>query len=246
MAAIVAATTTATAAALELVDLFVEAVEFLLGELTFAFGFLDRGEDAVEVAHDGFEAVADAIDLTAEDAVDITVALVAAVTAATVPVAASVAAAAIITTVASATITARTIAIIATRRFTVGLSASFEKFVRLMRLVGRDFGNAFAFRRFINGGGNIFVFVTRAVFAFGFAFAIIVVFRRARSFAIRWFFRGITFARRAIVIATSATASAWTAATAATHGTTSAAAATAPAAFTVTAVAAFAAGTIGT
>jgi hypothetical protein len=223
--------------------LFVQRVQFLLGKLTFAFGFLERREHAVEVAHDGLEAVANAIDLAAQDAIGITVALVAAVTAATVSIATSVATATIITTVASTTFNARTIAIIATRRrFTVGLSASFEKFVSLMRLVRRHFGNAFAFRRFINGWGNIFVFVTRAVFAF----AIIIVFWRTRSFAIRGLFRGITFARGAVVIATSAAATARSAATAAAHGTTSAPAATAAAAFAITAVAAFGAGTIWT
>ena len=181
MAPIVTAAT-ATAAALELVDLFVEAIQFLLGELAFAFGFLEGREDPVEVAHDGLEAVADAIDLAAQDAIGISIAIVSPPSAVPVPaaVAVSVASAAIVTAVASTTFAAvaRSVAIIAPGRFAVSVGAAFVKFVGLVMFVGGRFGNTFALGRFIDRGRNIFVFVTRAVFAFGFALTIIIVFRR--------------------------------------------------------------------
>ena len=243
MAAIVAATP-ATAAALELVDLFVEAVEFLLGELAFAFGFLECREDAIEVAHDGFEAVADAVDLAAQDAIGIAVAFVAAAAAITVAstVAIPVAASAIVAAITSATFNARAIAIIAPGRFAVSLGAAFVKFVGFVRFVGGGLGNAFAFGRIVDCWWNVFVFVARPVFALA-----IIFISRPGIFAIRRIF-GVTFARRAIVIAgwscscstsaTAATSSAW--------GTTSAPTSTASAAFAITAVAAFATRAIGT
>jgi hypothetical protein len=48
MAAIVTATAATTS--LQLIDLFVQAVEFLLGQLAFVFGLLERADDTFEVA----------------------------------------------------------------------------------------------------------------------------------------------------------------------------------------------------
>jgi hypothetical protein len=48
MAAIV--TAAPTAASLQLIDLFVQAVEFLLGQLAFVLGLLQCADDAFEIA----------------------------------------------------------------------------------------------------------------------------------------------------------------------------------------------------
>jgi len=48
----------------------VQAVEFLLGQLAFVFGLLEGADDALEIAQDGFQAVANAIDLAAQNAVE--------------------------------------------------------------------------------------------------------------------------------------------------------------------------------
>jgi hypothetical protein len=51
-APVITAAAASAASALELVDLFVQRVEFLLGQLTFALGLLDRGQSSVQIAHD--------------------------------------------------------------------------------------------------------------------------------------------------------------------------------------------------
>src|SRR5688572_1109726 len=197
MASIVAAAA-AAAAALQAVNLFLQAVEFLLSEVALALGFLKGAEHAVEVAHDRFEAVADAIDLTAKDAIGGTFAFVASAAAITVPVA--VAAATVITAV-TATV-ARWIAINAGAdgrgRFAVGFGSFFVKFVGFVWFVGGGFRSAFAFRSFVHSGWNIFVFVAGTIFAL----AIIVV-RAAGFFTVSGVLR-VTFARWAIVIAIAA------------------------------------------
>ena len=48
MAAIV--TAAPGTASLQLIDLFVQAVEFLLGQLAFVLGLLQRADDALEIA----------------------------------------------------------------------------------------------------------------------------------------------------------------------------------------------------
>jgi hypothetical protein len=66
--AIVAAATSA-ASALQLIDLLVQAFDFLLAKLAFAFGFLQGDDDAFQVAQNRFERVANAVDLSAQSAV---------------------------------------------------------------------------------------------------------------------------------------------------------------------------------
>jgi len=105
------------------------------------------------------------------------------------------------------------------RVFAICVRPFFVEFIRFMRLIGDRFGRAFAFGRFIHRRWNIFILVTRTIFAL----AKIVFFTRAWFFAEPGFFRGIIFARRPIVTApATAAAPTWWRAT-----TTSAASATA-------------------
>jgi hypothetical protein len=218
--------------------LFVQRVKFLLGKLAFAFGFLNGAEDAVEIAHNGLEAVADAIDLAADNAIEISVAFVA--TAAAVSSAIPVAGRAAIVTTVACNAVARSLAVVAARWFAVGGGAPFMKFIRFVRFVGGDFGHAFALGRIVDCWWNVFVFVSRAVFRLA-----IIVISRPCIFAIRGIF-GVTFARGSIVIARRSCcgASSPGAAATSTCGTATATAATTPAAFAITAVTGFAARTI--
>jgi len=91
------------------------------------------------------------------------------------------------------------------RTLAIGFSAFFVKFVGLVRrFVRGDFGNAFAFGSFIHSGRNVFVFVTRTILAFGRPFAKFIFFAVGRLGPIAGFASRITFARRAIVSAASA------------------------------------------
>jgi hypothetical protein len=238
MAAIVAA----SAAALELVDLFVQAVEFLLGQLAFVLGLLQGGDDAFEVAQNGFEAVPNTIDLAAQHPVNGSVTFVATSAPTTVAISVSVAlpATAIVTAIASTVWS--TAAIIADalgrtytigRAFTIGGGAFFVKFFGFVRFVRNRFRNAFAFRRVVNGRRNIFVFVARTIFTFGVALRKIV-FSPWRFVAEPWFSRCITFARGTIVTRISSdrpAAAATTSTTAAARRATASPAATASTAF---------------
>lgn len=70
----------ASASALQSFELLAQALDFLLGQVVVLLGLLKGGDDAFEVAQDGFQAVADAIDLPTEDAIEGTVAVVAIIT----------------------------------------------------------------------------------------------------------------------------------------------------------------------
>jgi hypothetical protein len=250
LAAVVAAAPAPAAAALELVDLFVQGVEFLLGHLTFALGFLECGHDAIEIAHNCFEAVADAIDLAAQDSVKVSISVAAASSAAitisvaitAAPIKASSFASAAVTASAAGrrTIFARVIAHALYGMFAIGFGALFVESFSFVRFVGGRFRDAFAFRSIVDCGWDIFVFVTGSIFAF----AVIVVIG-ARG-AIAAFFGRIVFARRtSVVTTTSAGAPAGNGSTFASGWTASASAATATSTITITWIAAFGARALG-
>lgn len=240
MPAIVAAS---AATALQLVDLLVQAVEFLLRQLALVFGLLQRTHHAFKIAQDRFETVPNAIDLTAQNAIVGALAFIAHIAApATIAITSTV-----ITAVPSAI--AITAAVAATIRFTraqrrpfgfamfaVRLRPFFVKFVRFMRLVRRRFGNTLPFRRIIDCGGHIrIILVTRAIFALGIARTKFVLVACNALFAHR--FRRIIFTWGSIISTGRSTAA--TTPTAARRGTTPSAAATAPAAITITRIATF-------
>jgi hypothetical protein len=244
IAAIVAAPTSASA--LERIDLLLQAVEFLLGELTFAVGFLEGDNNAFEIAQDGFKAVPNAIDLSAQVAKDGTLAFVAASAAipisVAVPVTLAPVVAAIITAVASTVSIALTPVIAATFRFAFTLAifgmlairvgAFFVKFFGLVRFVGRGLRGSFAFRQFVHCWRNVLVLIARTIFTL----AIFVFFAPARFLAIARFFRRRILARRPVVSTTAATTS-WRPPSA-TAATASAAIAIAGIAFSARALAA--------
>jgi hypothetical protein len=184
-AAIIAAPSSASA--LERIDLLVQAVQFLFGNLAFAFGFLKGRDDAFEIAQDRFQAVANAINLSAQGAIGRTLPIIAAPAAISASFATIIAA--LVATVASAPPVASVIAsafrfaLAILGMFAVGFGALFVKLVCFVRFAGR-FRRALAFGRFVHGGRNVLVFVTRAIFAFYVALAKIVVFASARFLAL--------------------------------------------------------------
>jgi hypothetical protein len=239
-------------AALQLVDLFVQAVEFLFGQLPFVIGLLQCAHDSFQIAQNRFEAVANAIDLSAQHAIDRTIAFVPGFTAcsaiATLPAAITiawvVAPLASAPTVWRAHVAATLEPAFASARFNglpIGFRAFFVKLIGFMRFFGDRFTRPFAFRRLVDRRRNILVFVTRSIFAFRFASAKFILFAGARLFAILGTFRRVTFTRRAIVTTARATAAFWAARanTSAARRTTSSAAATASAAIAITRITTF-------
>jgi hypothetical protein len=199
--------------------------------------------------------VTNAIDLAAQTTVSGTFAFVGRIAAAastTVPIRA----AAIVTRVAGTFAFARTrdfarafrasFAFDAFRMLAIRFGAFFVKFVSFVRFVRHRFGSTFAFGRFIDSGWNIFVFVTRPVFALGFVFAVFVFFAGRRFFTKTCFFGRIIFARRARITSAGArrTSAAFRATTTARWRAPSTSTTAAPAAITITGVTAFGARSI--
>jgi hypothetical protein len=236
----------AASAALERIDLFVQAVEFLLGQLALLFGLLEQPNDAFEVAQNSFEAVTDSIDVATQRPVNGALPFVGPATSAVAISVSTIAVAPIIATVTSAipipvsvarTILARTVrfALALFGMFAIGFRAFFLKFVGFVRFIGRRVASAFAFGRFIDGWRNILVLVTWPVFALGIAFAPgKLFFAVARLSSVTGLFRWIIFPRRAIVTTSASTATA----TAPARGPSSPAAATTSATITITRVSA--------
>lgn len=181
------AVVTAAAPALKVFKLLAQAFNLLLGQVIILFGLLKRGQDAVHVAQDGFEAVADAVDLSAQCAIGRTLvkAVVAPVASAamafsaiTIPVAAIIAAPVTIPFPALVALPTAA-AFVAPRRFAIILFTAHFRFVKIFRrmLFGGRFRRAFAFGQWLR---NIVALLGRVLIMLRLFFAAI---RFARFFA---------------------------------------------------------------
>lgn len=176
------AVVTAAAPALKVFKLLAQAFNLLLGQVIILFGLLKRGQDAVHVAQDGFEAVADAVDLAAQRAIRRT--LVITVVA---PVASAAMAFSAITSTLAPFIAApvsfaftfpalvalpTAAAFVAPRRFSIIIFRAFARFVEIFRgmIFGGCFRRAFALGQRLR---NIVALLGRVFVMLGLFFAAI-------------------------------------------------------------------------
>jgi hypothetical protein len=228
--AVVAAAAVA-AAVLHVVDLFAQAVQFLIGQLLVVFGLGNGLENAFHVAQNGFQGMADAIDLAAQGTINIAVAvitIVAAFAATVTPISRVAWTARLVAprigftrafdrTVAISIILAAThwrgptFAFAFINRFPIGVRAFFGKFFSLRRIVNDRFGRAFLLVQRFGLFGSV-------LGRFGFRFIRIGARRRLAKFIRFGWTRRIFIAGRLVV--TGAPPRRWWATSAAATATT--------------------------
>lgn len=207
----------APAAALQIINLFAQRFHFLLGQLVILLSLLQRRDDPLHIAQNGFKAVANPIDLSAQHAIHPTIAAAFIPPPATVAFSTTIIAAAIPPT----THITRTIRFTRTQGRTfpsyiftalaIGNRSAFVERIGLMRFIRNGFGNTFALRSFVNRLRHICIVVRgvvmRRVFAFARRLTKIIIFTRDRSTLLTKPSRRrrIIFARRTVV-STTATA----------------------------------------